>query len=179
MLSTLRNVLSILDAALLEKVEIVTGAEDKTGEQQLKNTFEIISNMSGLPKTLFVWDCDAASIVTPLVETQTVFKYCLPQNEANTKMKNGIENLYSEEFFTEDVYTPPEEKVADNGTIIIKKHIDKPKFLTKIEAVNEAAVFENYRPLIEKMKTLIPVDNVSTIPTPEVPVVQSQETDIQ
>lgn len=146
--------LTLIDNDLLTRIEVVSGAENKTGTQQLKNAFEIFSKIAGTPQTLFVWDWDAASVVEALEETASCHKFCLAKNEANTRMKNGIENLYADEVFTDDVYTETEEQ-CDDGTKTMKR-VDKTKFLEKVQTLTEATAFGNFQPLVEKIRSLLP-----------------------
>lgn len=144
--------LSLLEPGLLEKVNIVLDAESKTSKQQMKNAYEILLNITGAPKTLFIWDEDATSIVEPLAETSSCYKFCFQKNETNNRMKRGIENLYSEEMFTENVYIETKEERNDGETTT--KKVDKKKFLEKIQALENKSEFDNFTPLINKIKSL-------------------------
>lgn len=149
----LKKALGLIDPTLLEKADVVSGAESKSGKQQLKNAFEIFSNMTGTPKTLFVWDCDAITIVEPLIETSSCYKFCFSKNGSNRKMKNGIENLYPESLFTDDVYTKTQEECDDGEKTMTR--VDKNKFLEKVKLSESATDFDNFKPLVEYIKSLL------------------------
>jgi len=145
--------LALIDSDLLARLEIVSGAEGRTGKQQLKNAFEILSKIAGTPQTLFVWDWDSAAIVETLEETTFCHKFCFARNDENTCMKNGIENLYGDEAFTEDVYIEITEQ-CDDG-IKTTRRVDKSRFLARISTFTTAEDFENFRPLAIKIKSLL------------------------
>lgn len=146
--------LTLIDASLLTRIQVVSGAENKTGSQQLKNAYEILSKIAGTPPALFVWDWDATSIVESLEETPTCHKFCFANNASNTCMRNGIENLYANDVFTEDVYTQTEEQCNDG--IKTMKRVDKTKFLAKVQTITDSNAFANFTPLVEKIKSLLP-----------------------
>jgi len=150
----IRKAISVLDDSLLNKISIVTGSEDKSGDQQLKNAFVILANADHSNKFLFVWDCDSVAKVDSVTESATLFKFCFPQNLHNTKAKKGIENLYDEELFTDDVY---DEKVTEIDYGGSKKEIvfNKSNFLEKIQQENNVELFKNYGSLVDKIMTIV------------------------
>lgn len=148
----IKKALDILDPKILEKIDIVSGVESKSGKEQLKSGFDFISNMANTHKMLFVWDCDAVGIVEPLKETEYCYKFCFPKNDVNTKMKKGIENVYPESVFTDEVYTTSDDELDDGNKTI--RRVDKGKLLTKIEEIKNEVIFENFRTLIEKIKSI-------------------------
>ena len=150
----IRKAISVIDSTLLNKVSFVTGSEDKTGDQQLKNAFVIFANAKNATKYLFVWDCDSVSKVNSITESPTLFKYCFSQNNQNTKARKGIENLYDKTFFTSDVY---DEKITDIEYGGSKKEIifNKNKFLQKIQQESETEVFKNFLPLLDKIISIV------------------------
>jgi ABC-type branched-subunit amino acid transport system ATPase component len=147
----IKKALSIYCDELLDKIELVSGAENKTGKQQLKNAFEIFSKISESPRALFVWDCDASDIVESLQETDSCHKFCFEKNLENTKMKKGIENLYANCIFTEEIYNTTNEE-CDDGVKSIKR-VDKTKFLAKAQSLTEPDDFINFKPLIKKIES--------------------------
>jgi hypothetical protein len=150
----IRTAISVLDNSLLNKISIVTGSEDKSGDQQLKNAFVILANADHSNKFLFVWDCDSAAKVDTVTESETLFKFCFPQNPTNNKAKKGIENLYAEELFTDDVY---DEKVTetDYGGSKTEVIFNKSKFLSKIKEVSAPDAFNNYGLFINKIVSIV------------------------
>ncbi len=148
--------IQLIDKELLANIKIVTGAEDTTSKDHLKKAFEIISKFVGSPKALFVWDCDAITIIDPVEETDTCKKYCFEKNNENSKMEAGIENLYPIALFTEDVYKIEEKKIIDG--ITTSSRVDKNKFLAKIKLLEDKEMFTKFVPLIEKIKSLIVIE---------------------
>lgn len=150
----IRKAISVLDDSLLNKVAIVTGSEDKSGDQQLKNAFVILANADYSNNFLFVWDCDSVAKVDSVTESATLFKFCFPHNPHNTKAKKGIENLYDEELFTDDVYDEKVTEIEYGGSK--KENIfNKSNFLEKIQQENDVELFKNYGSLVDKIMTIV------------------------
>jgi AAA15 family ATPase/GTPase len=150
----IRQAINILDKNILDSIDILTGAESKTGRDQIKTVFEIMSQRKNGHKIIFVWDCDAKDKIEPLIESSTVFKFCFKKNSSNNKVKKGIENLYSENIFTDDCYNNREE-IDDYGARKINQEFDKNKFLRKIKDKTDKDTFRNFKPFISKLKTII------------------------
>ena len=156
----IEKAISILDRSLLEKIQIISGAADRSGDQQLKNAFEIMANAQVQIKFLFVWDCDSESKVNSITENASFFKFCFQRNQSNTKVHKGIENLYPEDLFTEDLYDQKNTQI-DYGGMKTEIIFNKNKFLGKIEQETQEDVFENFRPLLEKIRSLmVPSQNI-------------------
>ena len=68
-------------------------------------------------------------------------------------MKNGIENLYPESLFTDDVYTKTQEECDDGEKTMTR--VDKNKFLEKVKLSESATDFDNFKPLVEYIKSLL------------------------
>jgi len=156
-----KKAISVLDNSIMDKIKIIAGAEDKTGDQQLKTTFNIMSKANHSCKFLFVWDCDSEDKVNALKESVSFFKYCFQKNDSNSKTQKGIENLYADTLFTPDVYDEKEVTIDYGGS---KKEtlFNKNKFINKINNETNIDVFKNYAPLIDKIKSIIcpPVQQV-------------------
>jgi len=127
---------------------------DKTGNRQLKNAFDIMSKGTHSNKFLFVWDCDSIGLVDKVIETDKFFKYCFEKNTENAKADKGIENLYSESFFSEDVYDERNTKIEYGGTKT-EKIFKKNKFLEKIKKESSADCFQKFKPLVIKIREII------------------------
>jgi len=150
----IRKAIQIIDSKLINTVNLISGAEDKSGSQQLKNAFEVMKNGVYKNKFLFVWDCDAFGLIEKIQETSEFFKYCFNNNVNNTIAKRGIENLYDEAIFSDDMYdTQVYEK--EYGNTITEKAFNKQRFLEKIKGINDVECFAKFVPLIEKIKQLI------------------------
>lgn len=145
--------IEVLAPELLEKVEIITGAEDSTSKEQLKQAYLILSKFTTHPNTLFIWDCDASSIVDPLQETTYCKKLFFIQNHENKLMDRGIENLYPESILTSDLFTTKDENKG-GGISVTVRSLSKEKVLKKILAENKKSIFMNFDPLIRKIGSL-------------------------
>lgn len=148
--------IAVIERSLLEKVKIISGSEDRSGDQQLKNTFDIMANAKHTGKFLFVWDCDSASKADSVNETANFFKFSFQKDEANSKAKKGIENLYDERFFSDEVYDRKTVEI-DYGGEKIEKVFNKSKFLEKIKRETDKEIFKRFLPLIEKIKAILSV----------------------
>lgn len=156
----IEKAIQILDPTLTNEIQIIKGSEDKTGSQQLKNAFDILSKGNHFGKFLFVWDCDAASLVTKVIETENFKKFSFQENSENIKARDtdgtakGIENLFPDTFFTEDVYKKRDTKIAYGGskTEVI---FNKGEFLNKVKQATDKEIFKNFLPLISKIKETI------------------------
>ena len=160
----LRKAISVLDNSLLERIKIISGSEGKSGDQQLKNAFDIMVNTKVQGNFLFIWDYDSESKANSVTENSSFFKFCFQVNQSNRKIKKGIENLCAEGFFTPDVYKQKEIPTDDGGSNI-ETRLNKNKFLEKIKQEANESVFENFRPLLEKIRLIIsPPQNVEQKP---------------
>ncbi len=155
----IKKAIGILDSTLLSQIKIIEGSPDKSG-QQLKNAFDVMSSGDYPGKFLFVWDCDFSSKIDSIVETESFKKFCFTENSTNTKARNkysraiGIENLYQDSLFTEDVYYSKEIS-GSYGTKTSIKEFDKQKFLEKIKQETDRKKFVNFQPLIKKIEELL------------------------
>ena len=80
----------------IDDVEVLKGAEGKSGQNQLKTLFDFFSRINHERKVLFVWDCDVKVKVTPTKNTYTLV---LQKNQRNNIAKKGIENMFPEHLF--------------------------------------------------------------------------------
>lgn len=152
--------IEVLSSDLLPKVKVI---QDGGGDDLIR-MFKDISILD-IPLTLFVWDCDFISKVNKIIENESVKKFCFAENTNNTKARDkktkkgvGIENLYPDGLFTDDVYSPLEIIEAYSSTGLLNK-FDKEKFLDKIKRETKKATFTNFRPLIEKIRELLNPSN--------------------
>lgn len=150
----IKKAIEVLDPTLLPKINIVNGAEDKSGDKQLKNAFDIMSKASHASKFLYIWDCDSASVADSVVETENFFKFSFEKMEDHTKAKKGIENLYSDNLFTSDVYDQKETEI-DYGGKKTELIFSKAKFLEKIKLENDVEIFKGFSPLLEKIRIIL------------------------
>jgi hypothetical protein len=128
-------------------IEIVTCLKDRTGKTQLKMLFDLFTKMPHDHKVLFVNDCD---VTTKFTEENHTYAFTFEKNEENTKVLNGIENLFPKRCFKQEFY-PIKEK-SDGG---IQSSLDKPKFENFILANASQELFMRFRPLINKIKEIL------------------------
>jgi len=145
---------SVLAPELLMRISVVKGAESSSGDQQLKNAFEIMSKGAHGGKFLFVWDCDSRNKLDTLVETNNFHKFCFQFNDQNQKAKKGIENLYPEDLFSIDVYTSKTVD-TDYGGSRADVIFDKNLFLNKVKLLDGHEIFTKFSQLIERVRILL------------------------
>lgn len=80
----------------IQGVEILQGAEAKSGKNQLKVLFEFFAKAQPEKPVLFIFDCD---VNFNLTETGNAFSIILTRNTENNIADHGIENLFSEDLF--------------------------------------------------------------------------------
>lgn len=155
----IRKAIEVIDNTLISKVDLLTGVNGVTGKDNLKFLFEVMSKRANGQKILFVWDCDAKSQIDSLTETNITFKFCFEENSSNTKARDkagkakGIENLYSDELFIDEIYEE-KETLIDYGGKKSEKVFRKNKFLDKIKTETNIIVFSGFNSLIEKIKEI-------------------------
>lgn len=156
----IEKALSLLAPELLPRIKLIRGAEGKSGDQQLKNTFDIMSNANHSGKFLVVWDCDSSLIAAAVSETDYFHKFCFEKNLANGITEKGIENLYPDVVFTDDLYDNKTTSIGYGGQKI-ERTFSKFRFGEKVKGLTVADAFQNYQPLVEKIRNLVdplPVD---------------------
>lgn len=146
--------ITILAPDLLQEIHIVTGAEGKTGEKQLFNTYEVMKCGKYQTKFLFVWDHDAKKTAESLSPTDSFTPFSFPENPENKKVKRGIENMYPEDLFTEDMYTSTT-FTDDYGGVGTLNNFSKNVFLEKIQNLSDPNKFKNFESLIEIIRIAI------------------------
>lgn len=126
-------------------VEVIKGAEDRTGKQQLKVLYDFFSVLPHERSVIIVWDCDATTYTTlPVVNKTAPFVFV--KNEDNGIYKKGIENLFSEDRFngfTKSITT------SFGDTTIEFDGARKADFEQSIMDRNEPSDFTLFQPLID------------------------------
>ncbi len=130
-----------------DKIEIITGVENDSGKNQLKTIFSFFSKVPHDKKVLFAWDCDVSFSLT---DTDNTFAYIFPKNNTNDKVVKGIENLFPKDKFVDEFYI---EKTKDDGGT--QKSLNKEKFKNDIINSGTEKDFENFKPLFEKIKSIV------------------------
>lgn len=77
-------------------VEVVTGAEGRSGKDQLRVLYDFFRLVSHRTKVLFVLDSDVSD--TWPAETDSTFHLRLPLNADNSLVTSGIENMFPEDL---------------------------------------------------------------------------------
>ena len=164
----IKKAIQTLDNNLLDQIKIIEGSPDKRG-QQLKNAFDVMSSGDYIGRFLFVWDYDTTSKIEDINETDSFKKFCFIENLTNTKARDkdgkaiGIENLYCNSLFTDDMYSLKEIS-GSYGTTTSIKEFDKQKFLEKIKQETNNKTFTNFQPLITKVKEILDLENSKSYP---------------
>ena len=143
----LEKVISMFD--LGEKVTVIEGIESVSGKSQLKTLFDFFSRVPHANKVLFVWDCDATY---ELPETNQTYPFIFSKNEQNNFASKGIENLFSTDLFNGFLKTT----TLSQGRVITEfDESRKRDFEQRVIAIAKPADYENFRPLVEKLKSLL------------------------
>lgn len=144
----IESAIKLLAPEIEEKVEIIKGAEASTGSQ-LDVLYKFFKKVDHSNKVLFVWDCDKSGAPE---ETDTTYCYIFPKNDDNNFVDRGIENMFKQELF-ENFKTKvehPDGRVEYNFSSGSKKALRE-----HIIGRNNTSDFDNFKPLIDKIKILI------------------------
>ena len=131
-----------------DRIEIMSGIKDRSGDSQLKTLFDFFSKMPHNNKILFVLDCDVKTLFT---DTDNTFSYIFSKNDDNPKVKKGIENLFPEKCFTDDFYYVGTGN--DDGGAHIS--LNKKEFKNHMISNGTKEDFKNFMPLIERINNII------------------------
>lgn len=146
-ISFISKAIEILSPELSGSIEIVQNLKDRTGKNQLKTLFDFFTKMPHNNKVLFVLDCDVTTTYTDENET---YAFTFDKNLANNKVKKGIENLFAEQHFKDEFY--PVKQKDDGGT---QSSLDKPMFEQFILENASEEIFENFKPLINRLEEIL------------------------
>ena len=147
--------------ARLEEVELLNsfeiefvGMENEKGTHyggdkglnHFRNLYEANPSLFHRP-ILLLYDCDTQK---PNEQIGKLWVRSIPKNAENTKVKKGIENLFSEALFKEDFYC--ESPTDDGGSA---KYLDKPKFCGWI-CENEGAIdYAKFDSVVQILKEFV------------------------
>jgi predicted ATPase len=151
----IKKAIKILDDNLTSKIQFYEH-DAGSGEADLFGLFEFIKKTKVEKRVLFIWDCDVKNKVDKRNDSSFVFRFCFEKNTSNTVCQNGIENLYDESFFSEDLIKTI--TITENGGTITRKEFsetNKNKFLEKIQKNTDLSTFSKFIPLITKLKELV------------------------
>jgi ABC-type cobalamin/Fe3+-siderophores transport system ATPase subunit len=146
----LQKAIEITKPELLEKIEFIKGVESGSGKDQLKALFEFFKLATHNNSVLFVFDCDV-NVATKL-ENNNTYIFALPQNNTNTLISKGVENIYPESIFNGFIET----SIDSQGTEIRKFDPKRKKdFVSEILKSTNKDDFINYETLIQKIESIL------------------------
>lgn len=151
----IKKAIKVFDNDLTERIQFYEH-DSGSGEADLFGLYEFIKKIDIENKVLFIWDCDSMSRVSSKTEGTNVFKYCFTTNESNSYTKKGIENLFDDSLFTEEFIKIVTISEGDS-TRVIREFLNNKKniFLNKVLRLRDKKHFENFVPLIDKIKSII------------------------
>lgn len=148
----IRKAMDYFGSDINASVEIMIGIESRSSKEQLKVLYEFFKRVPHNNKIVFVWDSDMAA---NLISENNTIPYVFEKNDRNTKVTNGIENLFDEQLFSNEFYI--EKPKSDGGYHI---SLDKKKFKDYILTNGTNRDFKNFEPLVKFLKNL--VDDLDT-----------------
>lgn len=128
-------------------VEVLKGAEDRTGKTQLKVLYDFFSVVPHERHVVIVWDCDANSYASLPVKNNTV-PFVFEKNDANEISKKGIENLFSPELFTGFTKSITTSRGVTTEEFDGDRKSDFKNFIMKQD---QSSDFTLFKPLIDKI----------------------------
>lgn len=139
-----------LDLYGITDIDVITGAEGKSGKNQLKTLYDFFVLVPHTKTVLIVWDSDVASYRSLSTKNNTV-PFVFDVNPNNRISKKGIENLFSEELFEgfKKVITP-----STGDTLIEFDSNRKADFEVMILQRNCAEDFSLLKPLVDKIEEI-------------------------
>lgn len=130
-----------------KKINLVANLEDKTSKSNLCHYFDLFVRISHSRPVLFIFDSDVTKTLT---DKNATYHYILKKNKENNKVVSGIENMFKEDFFDSRFYSSSQKK---DGGIYTK--LDKCKFVTHMIKNGTKEDFENFEPLIKKIRDIL------------------------
>lgn len=86
----------------IDEVKVIGGFESSSGKTQLKTLFDFFCKSNAKSNVIFVWDCDCGEY-RKLDRVNGVVPFVFKKYEGNSLSPGGIENLFSEELFDDNV----------------------------------------------------------------------------
>ncbi len=128
-------------------VEVIRGAENRSGKEQLKVLYDFFSVVPHNRKVFVVWDCDANQYRS-LEEKNNTVPFVFDRNDANTICRKGIENLFPEEYFANFQIT-----IIDSCEHVRTEYDTKRKnaFCEEVLVRNSKADFILFEKLVDKI----------------------------
>ena len=147
----IRRAIELLDSKLLTKVQIIGSIEDRSSKTQLPVLYDFFLRLDHLNKVLFVYDCDVKG---KREEQNDTFYYVFPKNNSNTKIEDGIENMFPEALILDEHYDE-EEKTHKTGTRTKSTIPNKAKIREHILKKASKEDFKNFSGLIDRIKSIL------------------------
>lgn len=135
----------------IQGVDILKGAESKTGKNQIKTLYNFFCLASHKNPVLFVWDCDAVDCRS-LENTGNTYAFVFDKNTNNRIATKGIENLFPEECF-EGFYA--ETAYPDMPTSKSFMSNKKGEFTQKMSTDDVTDHFKNFIPLVNLVNQIL------------------------
>ena len=135
----------MLDHWDIADVEVILGAEDRTGKKQLKVLYDFFTAVNHEKPVIIVWDCDANEYRN-LEEHNNTVPFVFEQNISNTVCSRGVENLFPEDLFADYL------KIETNSFGEVNRKFDevrKSDFLQHIANRNQKDDFSLFEPLAD------------------------------
>ena len=137
-------------------VKVFTGAENKSGKDQLKVLYNFIRKFDHSSNVLFILDVDVSADKPWPEEDNNTYFYILPPNTENQKIPKGIENMFSETDINS--FMEVNEKKDANGNLKrADYHIpnnEKTNLAEHLCKTGNKETFKNFQCLIEKLEQI-------------------------
>ncbi len=128
--------------------------QQEFGDKEMLKLFKfLLKTQNKEPKKVFILDCDAVSTFKSMqqLETEFLIPFVFEKNKENTKVKKGIENLFSSDLFNENMYTK-KTTTNDYGATTTIENFNKNKFENYIcNERNNENDFLNFKLLFEML----------------------------
>ncbi len=163
----IKRAIEVMNPNLLDQIQLYVHDAD-SGAADLYGLFEFIKRTEIEKDVLFVWDCDQESSVSKRTDGAHVFRFCFSKNTANAICKGGIENLYPDGIFTDNLIKRVTIETGDEKRVVVEFNTDrKDLLLEKILNETNENVFENFGPLVRRIAEINDdthgsVENIST-----------------
>jgi hypothetical protein len=130
---------------------------DGGNKNDLQKQFKRLIENKHFQKTIFLFDCDADTEFYDCNSKKTIniVPLKIPNNKNNKKVKNGIENLFSEILFKDNFYVP-KTFVKPDGGVKIETKLNKPMFCDYICIErNNKEDFINFEKVFEQISKVL------------------------
>ena len=129
------------------------------GKNEMVRNFKHLVKNKYKVKTIFLFDCDAKSEFQDCdaIKTDNIIPIIIPYNKNNSKVLNGIENLFDKELF-EDKFYKKEKKLKPDGGYHEHESLIKRDFSEFIRnEKNSKDDFINFLPILNEIEKFFSV----------------------